>query len=263
MNSLFSKNISGRSTILNGWLSVPSPFIAEAMARQGWGSITVDMQHGLIDFHQTALMLQATSTVNATTLVRVPWAEPSVIMKVLDAGANGVICPMINTVDEAATFVKSSMYSPKGYRSFGPLRANLVYGASYWQSADENITRLAMIETASALDNLDDILNVEGLTGVYIGPSDLSLSMGCQPKFDDVEAPVQQAIEHILETTHSHGLKAGIHCSSIQSAKSRAKLGFDLVTSMSDLRFIVDGSNSLLKEWNEAAHSDTQRLSGY
>ena len=124
-------------------------------------------------------MLQAISTTDTVPVVRVPWLEPGILMKALDAGAYGVICPMVNTREDAQKLVAWTHYAPRGTRSFGPVRATLYGGADYPQHANDTIVTFAMIETAQALDNLDDILSVEGLDAVYIGPSDLSLALGC------------------------------------------------------------------------------------
>ena len=120
-------------------------------------------------------MLQAISTTDTVPVVRVPWLEPGILMKTLDAGAYGVICPMVNTREDAQKLVAWTHYAPRGTRSFGPVRALLYGGADYPQHANDTIVTFAMIETAQALDNLDEILSVEGLDAVYIGPSDLSL----------------------------------------------------------------------------------------
>jgi 4-hydroxy-2-oxoheptanedioate aldolase len=156
---------------------------------------------------------------------------------------------MINSVDEAARLVEYTSYAPMGGRSFGPIRAGLVDGPHYQASANQRVIRFAMIETRKALDQLDAILQVEGLDAIYVGPSDLSLSLGCKPTLDDVEPTVQQAIEHILERAHAHGLKAGIHSQTVNFAKARKALGYDLVTTASDLRLILAGAQDLMKAW--------------
>lgn len=233
----------------NGWLAIPNSLSAEAMAMSGWDALTIDMQHGLIDNAALVTMLQALAASPCTPMVRVPWLDPGPIMRALDAGALGIICPMINSVDEAARLVEYTSYAPMGGRSFGPIRAGLVDGPHYQASANQRVIRFAMIETRKALDQLDAILQVEGLDAIYVGPSDLSLSLGCKPTLDDVEPTVQQAIEHILERAHAHGLKAGIHSQTVNFAKARKALGYDLVTTASDLRLILAGAQDLMKAW--------------
>lgn len=237
---------------VNGWLAIPDGFAAETMAHQGWDTLTIDLQHGVVDYQAMVGMLQAISTTATTPLVRVPWLEPGILMKTLDAGAYGVICPMVNTADDAAKLVAWTSYAPRGTRSFGPIRALLYAGADYPQHADRTIVRFAMIETAQALDNLDAILAVEGLDAVYVGPGDLSLSLGCKPSFDDVEPPVQQAIEHILDRARAHGLVAGIHNGTPEAALARIAKGFRFVTVSSDARIIAAGSQQILARMRAA-----------
>ena len=231
---------------VNGWLAIANSFSAEVMAHQGWDSLTIDLQHGVIDYTALVPMLQAISTTNTVPIVRVPWLEPGILMKALDAGAYAVICPMVNTREDAQKLVHYTSYAPKGTRSFGPIRATLYGGADYPQQANNTIVRFAMIETAQALDNLDSILSVEGLDAIYIGPSDLSLSLGCKPVFDDVDPKAQQAIEHIVARAKAHGVVAGIHNGRADVARARVDLGFRFVTLGSDARLLAAGSQELL-----------------
>ena len=231
---------------VNGWLAVPNGFSAEVMAHQGWDTLTVDMQHGVIDYAGMVGMLQAISTTPTVPIVRVPWLEPGIIMKSLDAGAYGVICPMVNTREDAQKLVAYTHYAPQGTRSFGPVRATLYGGADYPQHANSTIVAFAMIETAQALDNLDAILSVEGLDAIYIGPSDLSLALGCNPTFDDVDPKAAQAMDHILERAKAHGVQAGVHNGRPDVAKARIAKGFRFVTVSSDARILASGSQELL-----------------
>ncbi len=233
---------------VNGWLAIPDSFCAEVMAQQGWDTLTIDLQHGLIDTAALVPMLQAIQSTAAMPIVRVPWLEPGVIMKALDAGSQAIICPMVNTRDDALRLVQYTRYAPQGTRSFGPVRAGMVHGADYASAANANTLVLAMIETAQALDNLDAICSVEGIDAVYIGPSDLSLSLGCKPVFDDVEPKVAQAIDHILARAHAHGLKAGVHNGRTDVARARLAKGFNLVTISSDARILMAGSQQILSE---------------
>ena len=231
---------------VNGWLAIPDSFSAEVMARQGWDSLTIDLQHGVVDYQKMVTMLQAITTTETVPVVRVPWLEPGILMKSLDAGAQALICPMINTREEAQKFVAWTSYAPRGTRSFGPVRAAMVLGADYPTAANDHIVRFAMIETAQALDNLDAILSVEGLDAIYIGPSDLSLSLGCKPVFDDVEPKAAQAIDHIVERARAHVVVAGIHNGLPRVARTRIDKGFRFVTLSSDARMLISGSQELL-----------------
>ena len=139
---------SGRAAV-NGWLAIPNSFSAETMAHQGWDSLTIDMQHGVVDYAALVPMLQAISTTPTMPLVRVPWLEPGILMKSLDAGAYGVICPMVNSRVDAQNLVAWTHYAPRGTRSFGPVRASLYGGADYAEHANDTIVAFAMIETAA------------------------------------------------------------------------------------------------------------------
>jgi 4-hydroxy-2-oxoheptanedioate aldolase len=237
---------SSGGAAVNGWLAIPNSFSAETMAHQGWDTLTIDLQHGVVDYATMLPMLQAISTTATVPLVRVPWLEPGILMKTLDAGAYGVICPMVNTADDAARLVAWTHYAPQGTRSFGPVRALLYGGADYPQHANDTIVTFAMIETAQALDNLDKILAVEGLDAVYIGPSDLSLSLGCKPTFDDLDPKAAQAVDHIVARAKAHGVVAGIHNGSAEAALTRIGKGFQFVTVSSDARLMAAGAQQVV-----------------
>lgn len=231
---------------LNGWLTIANGFCAETMAHQGWDALTIDLQHGVIDYPAMVTMLQAISTTPTVPVVRVPWLEPGILMKALDAGAYGVICPMVNSREEAQKLVAYTHYAPRGTRSFGPTRATLYGGADYALHANDTIVTFAMIETAAALDKLDDILSVEGLDAIYIGPSDLSLALGCKPAFDDLEPKAAQAVDHILARAQAHGVVAGIHNGSPEAALERIAKGFQFVTVSSDARLMAAGAQQVM-----------------
>ena len=238
--------------VINGWLGIPNSFSAETMAHQGWDSLVIDLQHGVIDYSNMVPMLQAISTTNVVPIVRVPWLEPGILMKTLDAGAYAVICPMVNSREDAEKLVAYTHYAPQGTRSFGPIRALLYGGADYPKHANETIVTFAMIETAKALDNLDDILSTPGLDAIYIGPSDLSLALGCAPVFDDVDPPVVEAIDHILARAKAHGVVAGIHNGTPEAALKRIAKGFQFVTIASDARLMAAGAQGVMAKMRAA-----------
>jgi 4-hydroxy-2-oxoheptanedioate aldolase len=163
---------------LGGWLMIPSGFSAEVMAHQNLDWLCIDMQHGLIDYDTALAMLQAISTTATTPFVRVPWNDSAIIMKMLDAGAYGVIVPMVNSRAEAEAAVAACRYPPQGIRSFGPIRAVYYAGLDYFAYASQEVSCIPQIETTAAVENLDEILSVEGVDAVYIGPMDLSISLG-------------------------------------------------------------------------------------
>ena len=245
LKELFKTN----KPIINSWLSVPSSFSAEVMANQGWDSVTIDMQHGLIDYANAVNMLQAISTTETTPLARVNWNEPGQIMKILDAGCYGIICPMVSNRKEAEKFVQACLYPPKGYRSFGPVRASIYGGDDYAKHANEEILKLAMIETKEALEKLDEILDTPHLDGIYIGPADLSLAVGEEPGFDKSEnTKAFKEIMRILESAKKRNLLAGLHNGTADYAKKMIDKGFNLVTVGSDSRYIIAGAKSDLEK---------------
>lgn len=224
---------------VNGWLAIPNSFSAELMAHAGWDSITIDLQHGVVDYQAAVTMLQAISTTATPPLARVPWSEPGGIMKMLDAGAMGIICPMINTPEEAKAFVGACKYTPLGYRSSGPVRAAIYAGADYIAKANDEILAIAMIETEEAVGNLDAILDTPGLDGVYIGPTDLALTLGCAPIIDPTDPKVVSTIETIIDACNAKGIPAGIHCGAPEYAAKMIARGAKLVTIGSDGRLLA------------------------
>ena len=235
--------------IINSWLAVPSSFSAEVMANQGWDSLTIDMQHGLIDYSNAISMLQSISTTETTPMARVNWNEPGQIMKILDAGCYGIICPMVSNKREAENFVRACQYPPKGYRSFGPIRATIYGGDDYAKNANEEILKLAMIETKEALEKLDEILDTPNLDGIYIGPADLSLAVDEEPGFDRPEnTRAYKEIIRILDGAKKRNLLAGLHNGTAEYAQKMIDKGFNLVTVGSDSRYIAAGSKSDLEK---------------
>ena len=236
-----------KQVAIGGWLTIPSGISAEIMAHQEWDVLTIDMQHALVSVSDMPPMFTAISTTNVTPFVRVPWLEPGIIMKALDAGCFGVICPMINTREDATRFVSYCRYAPQGTRSFGPGRAVLYAGNDYAIKANETILTLAMIETKIALDNLNGILDVEGLDAVFVGPSDLGLSLGYGPGDHD-EPVLLEAIETILKKAKSSSKKAGIYTLTPEYAKRMIKLGFDYVVISSDARMLTEQATKTLTD---------------
>ncbi len=228
---------SGNNTV-NGWLGIPNTMSAEVVARAGFESVTVDMQHGCVPFNMIVPMFQAIQQTEAVPMVRVPWNEPGIIMRVLDAGAYGVICPMINTVDEAKALVQATRYPPLGGRSNGPFRALFSAGGDYVKHANDEILVFAMIETETAIANLPEILKVEGLDGCYVGPSDLGLSMGEEATLAPKSQKVLDGIKKIAHLTNEAGLIPGIHCDRPETVLTRYETGFRFATLLNDTRLL-------------------------
>jgi len=239
--------------IINGWCAIPNGFTAELMAQMGWDSLTIDTQHGLVDYQVMLGMLQAISTTAVTPMVRVPWNDPAAIMKALDAGAYGIICPMVNSRAECERFVGACRYAPRGYRSSGPTRAIIYGGPDYPAKANDTVLAFAMIETREALDNLDAIAGTPELDALYIGPSDLSVSLGLPHGLDRNEDIVLAALQKVLDACRRHKIKACVHTGSTSYAKRMLGMGFDLVTVLSDARLMMLAGLQAMQELRGAA----------
>ena len=225
---------AGRAAV-NGWLAIPSGFSAEVIARCGFDTVTVDLQHGVQDYRSMVECFQAMAAHPVTPLVRVPWNEPGIIGKVLDGGAMGVICPMVNNRREAEALVRSAKYPPRGSRSNGPIRAGL-YGEAggYQATADVETLVLPMIETREAVDNMEEILDVPGIAGVYVGPTDLAFSYGKAPRFDHDDPFFLEIYGRLIAGCQRRGLYAGIHTRGADYAARAIGMGFRLVTILND-----------------------------
>ncbi|NND74632.1 MAG: aldolase [Ilumatobacter sp.] len=219
---------------LGVWLSVPSPVTAEAAARTGFDYVCIDTQHGAIDDSDTVPMIQAILLGGSRPIVRVPWNEPGVIGKALDAGAHGVIVPMVNSVAEAEAAVRACRYAPAGARSYGPAVAAQRVDGAYVDWAPDNVTVIPMIETTQAVAQLDDILAVDGIDAIYVGPADLSLTLGLPPGNNDDAPAFVEALTTIVAGCTRAGVVPGIH-SSAALTPSRAEMGFRMITVSTDL----------------------------
>lgn len=250
---------------INGWCSIGNPFTAEIMAAQGFDSVTIDMQHGALDYSHLLPMFQAMRASGAVLMARVPWNEPGIVMKALDAGAYGIICPMVNTAEDAARFVSHLRYPPLGQRSFGPTRVSFAAGANYAGEANDNILGFAMIETAEALANLDAIAATLGLDGLYIGPADLTLSLTAgrlAPGFDREEPEMIAAIQKILAACKANGLRAGLHCGTPDYAVRAIGWGFDLTTVGGDSRFLAAAAGAAVTRFRDLTNGEAKVKKG-
>jgi 4-hydroxy-2-oxoheptanedioate aldolase len=238
-NKLQDLLASGKAAV-NGWLAIPDGFSAEVMAQCGFDSVTVDLQHGVQDYLSMVACFQAMQAHPVTPMVRVPWNEPGIVGKVLDAGAYGVICPMINTRAQAEAFVSYAKYPPMGARSNGPIRLTM-YGAvsSYQQVANDETLCFPMIETREAVANMADILDVPGVAGAYIGPSDLGFSHGLVPKLDREEPEMLAIYDRAIAAAHKRGQYIGIHCGSAAYAARAIGMGFRFVTILNDVSLMA------------------------
>ncbi len=247
-NNLRAIWADGRAAV-NGWLAIPSGFSAEVMARCGFDTVTVDLQHGVQDYLSMVACFQAMKGEPVTPMVRVPWNEPGIIGKVLDAGAYGVICPMVNTREQAERFVAACKYPPEGSRSNGPIRMALYSEPGlYQQTANQECLCLPMLETREAVANMDAILDVPGIAGAYIGPSDLGFSHGLEPRLDREEPEMLAIFSRVIEACERRGLRAGIHCGSAAYAARAIGMGFRLVTVLNDSGLMAQAARAAVAE---------------
>ena len=237
--------------LLNAWCAIPNTVSAEVLALQGWDVATVDLQHGLVDYQAALAMFQAIRSGGVPPMARVPWLEPGISMKLLDAGAEGLICPVISNADEARTFVSYCTYPQQGMRSLGPTMA-AVLRPGYVEGANSGILKAVMIETAEALANVEDIAAVPGVDMLYVGPSDLAMSLGEPPALDATSPRVLSALKEIAAVARRHDKKAGSHCASSERARELARWGYSLVTIQSDLRLLAAGGTRTVNAAREA-----------
>ena len=242
---------------IGGWLGVPSSYSAEVMANQGFDWLCIDTQHGAIDFSSALPMLQAISLTSTMPFVRVPWNEPSIIMKYLDAGAYGIIVPMIETREDAERAVWAMRYPPQGMRSSGPYRATLYAGTDYQDHANDELLLAVMIETPKALENLDEIAGVPGIDVLYIGPSDLSQALGLGPRYNADNPKHAETVTRIREACERHGVIAGVHTNGSALTNRYLREGFKMILLTTDTAGMVSGAQRELGAIQDALKEAT------
>jgi len=254
MTNNIKRLLAEGKSVINGWLILPSGYSAELMALSGYDSVTVDLQHGIQDYHSMVACFQAMQAHPVTPLVRATWNEPGDLGKALDAGAMGIICPMINTKADAEAFVSACKYHPLGTRSNGPVRASLYSPPGRYQAtANDETLCIALIETKTAIENLDAILDVEGLAGAYIGPSDLCFTYGLPPVLD-VELPeILKIYEALIEKCAKRKLFAGIHTGSVAYATKAIDMGFRMTTVLNDARMMASYAQDVVKQMRKVS----------
>ena len=228
-NPLKAAFAEGR-TAFGMWSVMPGFFGAEILAGSGVDYVCLDQQHGLIGFDAAPPMFAAIRGTGAAPITRVSRNDASLIGKSLDAGAVGVIVPLINTSEEAARTVAACRYPPDGVRSYGPMRAASIAGSAAPEDLERQALCLVMVETREALDRVEDIAATPGLDGIYIGPSDLALSLGLEPTLEVTDDVHVEAVNRIKQACDQHGIVAGIHSPNGEWAKKHADAGFGIVT---------------------------------
>jgi 4-hydroxy-2-oxoheptanedioate aldolase len=237
------------------WTTIPGSFGAEIFAGAGVDYVCVDQQHGLIDYASIVPMFQAIEAAGAAPITRVLSGDPYRIMKALDAGARGVIVPLVNSAEDAARAVAACRYPPHGMRSYGPVRAAGVIGSRDPEDLGGEVLCLVMVETREALERVDEISGTPGVDGIYIGPSDLALSLGLPPTLAVTQDEHVEAVGRIREACHRHGIAAGIHSPDGEWARKHAEDGFTMVTVATDAALLREAA---LREVTVARGEDAE-----
>jgi 4-hydroxy-2-oxoheptanedioate aldolase len=232
---------------VGGWCVIPSPFAAELMGLAGFDWVCLDMQHGLIGYDAMVPMLQALSRTGTPAFVRVPWNQPDHIMKALDAGAQGVVVPMVNSVADARAATGACRYPPQGYRSWGPIRAALEVNGFNPESANRDVVCAVMVETAAALADLDSILAVPGIDAVYVGPNDMAVTHGLPPNANPTDPEHRRLISLVREACERQGIVAGIHCGTWETAAGWRDEGFRMLNVASDAVFLRSNATEIVR----------------
>lgn len=259
IKSIWAEN----KTAVNGWLNIPSSWSAEMMAHQGYDSLVVDMQHGMMSYETAVTMIQAINTTHVVPLARPSWNEPGQIGRLLDAGAMGIVCPMINHREDCEKFVAACRYFPDGYRSLGPTRPRVSVGPDYSKHANREIITMAMIETAAAVEQAEEIISVPGLDAVYIGPGDLSLTMGLSQRVDNTDPIYLEALDHIAALCQKHGVVAGLHTASSAYARQMHQKGFQFVTLWTDSAILGAKAKEMVSTFHDSGATTAVVNSAY
>ena len=216
------------------WLNLGSPLAAEWLAHLGWDWLNIDQEHGAIDATLTQSLLQAISTTETIPLVRVPWADPQAIKRALDAGAYGLFIPTVESRDVAELCVRAMKYPPLGKRGLGGARRQLYGGSDYVQHANDEILVIMMIESAEGVKNANEILSVAGVDACFVGPNDLSASLGLKPSLDPRDPEYDQALGKIFQACKRNGVAPGLHTPNAEVANERIGEGWQLIAVSGD-----------------------------
>jgi 4-hydroxy-2-oxoheptanedioate aldolase len=246
-----AKRLHAGETVFSGWCGLPYPIVAEMIGREGFPAVTLDGQHGLWDINAILTTIAAVRQGGSAPIVRVPVGDFATVSRVLDFGAEGIIAPMINTPADARALAAAAKYPPLGERSWGPHRATTLAGISdqsvYLREANDHIVTLAMIETRTALQNLDAIVDTPGVDGLFLGPSDLSIALSDGKNLDPLSKDVDRELDRILAAAQRAKKIPGAYCHSAERAAALAKRGVKFLAVMSDLGMLRAGAAAALK----------------
>ncbi len=238
---------SSGGTAFAAWLSLESPAAAEITASAGFDAVVIDLQHGHSTLEDLPSLIAAIERTPAVPFIRASWNGPAELMRALDLGVRGVICPMVGSRTEAEAFVAACRYPPVGTRSYGPLHAAFGQGREQTESADAAILLFAMIETADGLANIDEIAATPGLDGLFVGPSDLSLAMGLESFADLTDPALRETLDAIVDIASRHGIQPGIHAPSPTRAAGMAARGFRFVSCAVDADLLREAAATALR----------------
>jgi 4-hydroxy-2-oxoheptanedioate aldolase len=236
----------GKASV-GSWMNLGSPLCAEIMSHLGFDWIAVDAEHGPWDLETIQHQFVALSTSDTVPMIRVPGNDAAYINRVLDAGAYGVIVPMVNSREDALRAVQACRYPPLGSRSMGFGRADQYAGKDYKAKANEEIALVVQIEHIDAVKHIDEILSVPGIDALFIGPADLAASMGIPVVLGDNPDPRhQEAIRTIIASARTHRIPAGIHVATAEDANRRIREGFQFIALGTDVFFLVGAARAAL-----------------
>ncbi|HEX3858208.1 MAG TPA: aldolase/citrate lyase family protein [Pseudolabrys sp.] len=240
-----ARRLRAGELVYSGWCSLGAPIVAETVARQGFAAVNIDQQHGLGDFAATVAAISAIAAAGSAPIVRVPLADFATASRALDCGAQAIIAPMINTVSDAKAFVAATKYPPLGERSWGPNRAMTLQdrtdAVDYLREANDGTLTLAMIETKTALANVDAIAATPGIDALFVGPYDLATALS-GGKAQDVTAPeVEREIDRVCAAAIKAGKIPGVYCRDAERALDMKRRGFRFIAVGNDLGFLRDG----------------------
>jgi 4-hydroxy-2-oxoheptanedioate aldolase len=246
-----ARRLRAGEIVHTGWCGLPYPIIAELVGREGFGAVTLDGQHGLWDIASLVTAVAQVRQAGAAALVRIPVGEFATVSRALDFGAEGIIAPMINTVADARAYVSCAKFPPLGERSWGPHRAttlaNMPDQKAYLREANDLIVTFAMIETQTALDNVEAIAATPGIDGLFLGPADLSIALSKGRDVDPMSAEVDRELERITAAAAKAGKIMGAYCHSAERAVALAKRGIRFLAVGSDMAFLRAGAAAALK----------------
>ncbi|MDQ3855095.1 MAG: aldolase/citrate lyase family protein [Chloroflexota bacterium] len=248
------------------WLSLPSPEGAEYISRLGFDWLVVDTEHNAIDIRTLGQMLSAISASASAPMVRIPWNAPEHFKRALDAGAWGLVVPMVNSREEAEMAVEATRYPPLGARSVGGSRHALTWHATasdYYARANEEVLLVVQIEHVRAVERVDEIIGVPGIDACFIGPNDLGASMGIGlgVGYEDEDPRIVEALAHVRETADRLGVAPGIHCSGGDGVIRRIREGFRFCGMASELRYMLAGLSEDLKKVRSVTASSDEECS--